>query len=282
MLNVGNWKTVLKTIKYEWLLKMDGRPILLADLGNEKILFYKRTGDGGEPKEGQPDMGNFAPFFGFSFLTTYEYWFIKGYPERYDKYKKEAQELDQIAKEIPTDLPEINIFEANKFFRNKGATLGRPEYDKMGYSVFYEYPIVMTILGRKDNDAGVVHDVKSVLDSLRNEYSFFKRTDKYPKLLDAYEKIEERVEKLEKIEEQQRKQRKYIHHVYNPKKKQVLLKYVENINKMIEFLEKEYKKFLEAWDDWKDDEDMQIDFSPIKYKEMKLNEAYNRRDILST
>ena len=71
------WMMILKEeISYEWLMEIDGRPILLADLGNEKVLFYTRTGSGGEPREGDPDAGQFAPFFGFSYRSKYEYWLI--------------------------------------------------------------------------------------------------------------------------------------------------------------------------------------------------------------
>lgn len=267
-----NWFSILKTIPYEWLMKIDGRPILLADLGNEKVLFYKRTGDGGEPRKGQPDAGMFAPFFGFSYLNRYVYWFIKGYPERYDKYEKEAKELDKIVKETPTDLPSMSLFSANKLFRNRGATLGRPEYDKMGYKVFYDWPTVMVVVGKR-----VKFKVGVNLRAIEWEYEYFKDNNQYPELVEAYESIKKKIGDLDKripltgI--------KYSGDILQPKKKQKILENLRKINGLREELKIEYEKFLKVWEDWKDELN-EIDFSPLEYKEMSIPEANSRKDVL--
>jgi len=271
-----SWKTILKTITYEWLIEYDGRPILLADLGNEKVLFYKRTGSGGEGKEGDAQAGGFAPFFGFSFLNRYVYWFIKGYPDRYGGYKKEAQWLDSNVKEIPTDLPNMGLYEANKFFRNKGATLGRPEYDKMGYKVFYEPPLVMVVVGNKIN-----YPIKSNFQKVKLEYEYFKKNKKFPELTETYEQLDKILNKLEnmKFPEIIIKAKKYSGDVLQPKKKKFLLKYVEVINSLREKLKIEYNKFLKVWEDWKEDF-KEIDFTPLQYKEMSIFEANAREDLI--
>ena len=166
------WFDILKNYNYEWLMNIDGRPILLADLGNEKVLFYIRTGGGGG--SGKPAAGDFSPFFGFSYLDENDSWFIKGNPDRYDKYEKEAQWLDNKIKEVPS-LSSMGLLEANRLFKSKGATLGREYADISGRKVFYDYPLIM----KTTVDAFVHRQIEIKLKDIEAEVNYWKKSEKY-------------------------------------------------------------------------------------------------------
>jgi hypothetical protein len=176
------WFDILKNYNYEWLMNIDGRPILLADLGNEKVLFYIRTGGGGG--SGKPAAGDFSPFFGFSYLDENDSWFIKGNPDRYDKYEKEAQWLDNKIKEVPS-LSSMGLLEANRLFKSKGATLGREYADISGRKVFYDYPLIM----KTTVDAFVHRQIEIKLKDIEAEVNYWKKSEKYNEELKAHEKL---------------------------------------------------------------------------------------------
>lgn len=249
-------------ISYEWLMEIDGRPILLADLGNEKVLFYTRTGSGGEPREGDPDAGQFAPFFGFSYRSKYEYWFIKGEPTRYDKYAKEAKWLDKNVKDTP-NLPSMNLFEANKLFISKDATLSRPNAEKMGYKVFTDWPIIMEIKGKKLG-------LRKILRAVEDDYKYFKQKDQHPSLIKVYDELENYLEdiKISKL--------KYIGNVLQPKKKQFIIGWVNKMNSIRKKALEIYSRFKKLWDEW----DLpKVNFDKLEYIEVNLSEANNIKDL---
>ena len=71
------WFDILKRFSYEWKGEHDGRPIMLVDVGGEKVLFYVRSGFGGSDVEGvseenQIKGGQFAPFHGLSYGMVYQ------------------------------------------------------------------------------------------------------------------------------------------------------------------------------------------------------------------
>ena len=261
------WMVVLKKdISYEWLMEMDGRPILLADLGDEKVLFYKRTGSGGEGKEGDAQAGGFAPFFGFTYKSSREFLFIKGEPDRYGGYKKEAQWFDENIKEIPSLNSGYTLFDANKIFKSKGATLGRPHANTMGYRPFFDKSEMkfMAIISKPIG-------IKKALKSVELDYNYFKKENRYPNLTKSYEELKQHMETatVPKL--------KYSGDILQEQKKQYLESWVDKANKLREKAFELHDKFRKEWeDDW---ELPKINKNFVEYKELSLSEINSRRDV---
>jgi len=262
------WMVILKQdISYEWLMEIDGRPILLADLGDEKVLFYKRTGSGGEGKEGDAQAGSFAPFFGFTYWNSSVYWFIKGEPDRYGGYKKEAQWLDKNVKEIPPLNAGYTLFEANKIFKSKGATLGRPKANTMGYRPFFDESEMkfMAVVGEPIG-------IKEVLKEAELDYNYFKKTNQYPNLTESYEELKQYMEsaKVPKL--------KYSRDILQEQKKQYLESWINKANENRKKAFELYDEFKKEWkeDDW---ELPEVNKNFYEYKELTLSEINNRKDI---
>lgn len=118
------WMAILKqSYSYEWFGEVAGRPIMLVDVGDEKVLFYLRTGYGGADNEGVKEeneikSGQFAPFHGFHRTG----WFIKPKGSRAGKYLKVARWLDANAQEA-WPMIDLDMFEFNKRMKAKGAVL---------------------------------------------------------------------------------------------------------------------------------------------------------------
>ena len=251
-------------------MEMDGRPILLADLGNEKVLFYKRTGSGGEGKEGDAQAGGFAPFFGFTYWNRHVYWFIKGEPDRYGGYKKEAQWLDKNIKEIPPLKSGLRLDDANKLFKSKGATLGRPKAESMGYTPIFNYSDFkfMGVIGERVG-------LRKLFEALELDYNYFKRTNKYPELVESYDELKEWVDP------QKTPKLKYTGDALQPQKKQFLTSWVNKMNSLREELSNKLDKFKQVWkeDDW----DMpEVNTKPLEYVELSFTEYAQREKEMYT
>lgn len=260
-----SWKQILKnSITYEWLIEFDDRPILLADLGNEKVLFYKRTGSGGEPREGEPAGGMFAPFFGFSYWNVRAYWFIKGEPNRYDKYKKEAEWLDKNVKETPS-LSDMRLDDANNLFKSKGAILGRPKADTMGYKPVFNYSDFkfMSVVGEKLN-------FRKAFEEVELDYKFYKRKNQEPKLTESYEELKEYNDSIELSK------LKYNGDALQPQKKEWLKSWINKEDAIRKEISNKFNIFKKLWEDWDIPE---INLKPLEYKELTLREYNSEKNI---
>ena len=264
------WQTILKLdIPYEWIAYYDGRPILLADLGSEKVLFYIRTGSGGEPKEGQPDGGNFSPFFGFSYLNEGAYWWIKGYPDRYDKYSKEAKWLDTNVKDIPKKQSLSSLFEYNKLFKSKGATLGRKEYDARGFKVFFEPPMIM----KNTIDMYAERKITRNLKEIEAEIDWWnKNPEKYDEELEAHEKTLTSMESLAQEWKSKKFKKADGRPIYDVGR--------DRLRKQVMIINEINKKYIDVWNEFMEvakewfDIDTEITYVESKYVEVSLGEVH--------
>ena len=125
------WFDILKKFSYEWKGEHDGRPIMLVDVGGEKVLFYVRSGFGGSDVEGvseenQIKGGQFAPFHGFYHTG----WYIKPIGSRGGKYLEVARWLDANVPEEEKKASYPNIasqYEFNRKMKEEGAILTNGE-----------------------------------------------------------------------------------------------------------------------------------------------------------
>ena len=223
------WKTLLKQeYSYEWKGVSDGRPIMLVDVEGEKVLFYLRTGSGGEDNEGVSEdneikAGQFAPFHGFN----YDGWFIKPIGSRGGKYLKVARWLDNNAtKDWPRK--EVDKFEFNREMNSQGAILTNGT-TKAQIEIMY-------------NIRTNIREVQSTLNYVMEAVRTIGNRASHPKELDKLEKILIRINESNKYP----KPNKHPRDSYSFPNKQRYDNYKEKIEEKVNDYLKVFKDTYES------------------------------------